>query len=187
MPFPKDGSGGGAPTDVAYLVGAADPDLPNAIVAGAAPGGQLGGTWSAPTVSTNHATLGGHHSQFYEISPAAGTWLNLGAGPSELSVGGAIARAVVNDLSLWTDLRMICSVTPAGVTGDAKLQYSTDDAAWTDLVSTLIDLSTTGIKATAWEAIPAGAQAGIIAIRIVGVNGNGTEDPGVRGVVLQVR
>jgi hypothetical protein len=44
------GSGGGAPTTVNYLVGTANGALGSAIVVGTAPGGELGGTWAAPTI-----------------------------------------------------------------------------------------------------------------------------------------
>lgn len=43
-------SGGGAPTDVDYLVGTASGGLSAEIVVGATPGGELGGTWASPTI-----------------------------------------------------------------------------------------------------------------------------------------
>ena len=52
-------SGGGAPTGADYLVGTAQGALTAEIVVGAAPAGELGGTWAAPTVDTVHA--GGRH------------------------------------------------------------------------------------------------------------------------------
>jgi hypothetical protein len=110
-------------------------------------------------------------------------WLNLGAGPTDL--GGTI-RAVC-DLSKVTQVRCVLLVITAGVTGDSKLQYSTDNATWSDLTANLIDLSSTGPKASTWEDIPVGAKADLIVVRIVGVNGNTTEDPVVQCVGLQVR
>src|SRR6185503_18260103 len=49
------GGGGGAPTDVDYLVGTASGDLSAEIVVGTAPGGELGGTWATPTVDATHS------------------------------------------------------------------------------------------------------------------------------------
>ena len=47
------GSGGsGAPTDADYLVGTANGDLSNEIVAGATPQGFMGGTWASPTAQS---------------------------------------------------------------------------------------------------------------------------------------
>jgi hypothetical protein len=48
-----------APSSADYLVGTANGSLSAEIVAGTAPGGELGGTWGSPTVDTVHAE-GGH-------------------------------------------------------------------------------------------------------------------------------
>ncbi len=45
----------GAPTNADYLVGTANGDLSAEIVVGTTPGGELGGTWAAPTVDTTHS------------------------------------------------------------------------------------------------------------------------------------
>lgn len=52
---PTGGAGGGAPDDADYLVGTAHGDLSAEIVVGATPGGELGGTWAAPTVDATHS------------------------------------------------------------------------------------------------------------------------------------
>ena len=49
-----------APADATYLVTTADATLSAEIVVGATPGGELGGTWAAPTVDATHA--GGTHA-----------------------------------------------------------------------------------------------------------------------------
>ena len=50
-----EAGGGGAPTDVDYLVGTASGGLSAEIVVGTTPGGELGGTWASPTVDTTHS------------------------------------------------------------------------------------------------------------------------------------
>ena len=50
-----DGSGSGAPTAADYLVGTAQAGLSAEIVVGTTPGGELGGTWSSPTVDATHS------------------------------------------------------------------------------------------------------------------------------------
>lgn len=49
------GGGGGAPTTADYLVATAQAGLSAEIVVGATPGGELGGTWAAPTVDASHS------------------------------------------------------------------------------------------------------------------------------------
>lgn len=49
------GGGGGAPTTADYLVGTANAGLSNEIPVGVTPGGELGGTWAAPTVDAVHS------------------------------------------------------------------------------------------------------------------------------------
>ena len=51
------GGGGGAPTDVDYLVGTADATLSGEIVVGTTPGGVLGGTWASPTLDDDAVTI----------------------------------------------------------------------------------------------------------------------------------
>jgi len=50
-----EAGGGGAPTDVDYLVGTASGGLSAEIVVGTSPGGELGGTWASPTVDATHS------------------------------------------------------------------------------------------------------------------------------------
>ena len=50
-----EAGGGGAPADADYLVGTANGDLSGEIVVGTTPGGELGGTWAAPTVDATHS------------------------------------------------------------------------------------------------------------------------------------
>jgi hypothetical protein len=52
----------GAPTTADYLVGTAQAGLSAEIVVGTTPGGELGGTWAAPTVDATHSGSA-HHAQ----------------------------------------------------------------------------------------------------------------------------
>jgi len=52
------GGGSGAPTTADYLVGTADAGLSAEIVVGTTPGGELGGTWGAPTIDDSITVTG---------------------------------------------------------------------------------------------------------------------------------
>jgi len=60
--------GGGAPTDVNYLVGTADATLSAEIVVGTTPGGELGNTWASPTIDSTHS--GSAHHTLYTDAEA---------------------------------------------------------------------------------------------------------------------
>lgn len=51
-----------APNTADYLVGTADAGLTAEIVVGASPGGELGGTWTSPTVDATHSGSAHHNS-----------------------------------------------------------------------------------------------------------------------------
>jgi len=61
--------GGGAPTDADYLVGTANPNLSAEIIVGPTPGGELGGTWGAPTIDPTHSGSA-HHAQSHAVGGA---------------------------------------------------------------------------------------------------------------------
>ncbi len=84
---PIEPGGTGAPTGADYLVGTASAELSAEIVVGTTPGGELGGTWSSPTVDATHA---------------GGTHLTLGTTPStqafsDSASGGSATTASKND------------------------------------------------------------------------------------------
>jgi hypothetical protein len=101
LPAPAGGGGGGAPDDATYLVGAAHGDLSAEIVAGATPGGELGGTWGSPTVAATHSGSA-HHAQDHsarhepggadamavDAAAATGSLRTLGTGATQ-AAGGA--------------------------------------------------------------------------------------------------
>ena len=61
-----------APADADYLVGTANAGLSAEIVAGTAPGGELGGTWGTPTVDATHSGSA-HHAQAHDVPSHTGT------------------------------------------------------------------------------------------------------------------
>jgi hypothetical protein len=74
-----ESGGGGAPTDVDYLVGTANGSLSAEIVVGTSPGGELGGTWASPTL---------------DDSVSVATWTITGA-PSLTLANGTTAAGVL--------------------------------------------------------------------------------------------
>ena len=88
----------------------------------------------------------------------------------------------------YTQCRLFTSlqVAGAGATTLIKVQYATTiGGAYSDLVSLTIG-NTTGAKDTNWQTIPVGAN-GLVFIRLVGQNGNGTIDPRFSPPILLIR
>ena len=85
------GGGGGAPTDATYLTTTASSGLSNEVPVGVTPGGELGGTWAAPTVDTTHAE--GSHSAFRDEAILAA--FNL-LGLHIAAVSGAHTASAIN-------------------------------------------------------------------------------------------
>jgi hypothetical protein len=69
------GGGSGAPTTADYLVGTTNADLSAEIVAGTAPGGELGGTWASPTVDAIHS--GSPHAGYLHVVHRSGLYYGL--------------------------------------------------------------------------------------------------------------
>lgn len=114
------------------------------------------------------------------------TFTNLGASFTEVS--NSASRNHV-DLSGFTDFRIIAQNSVAATTGDIVIQCDADAAfgSVTNLGS--IDNPGTSLNLGAWTAIPAGEckTTGGQYIRAGMANGNGTEDPAIRWIRLQVR
>jgi len=111
------------------------------------------------------------------------TWTNMPAALTEHPLGGMRKKV---DLTKASKARLITRVTTAGAANAIlKVQYSTDESAWTDLCGTPT-IGTTGTKVGAWTDVPSGAKADVF-IRLVGINGDGALDPVFRGVTLQVK
>lgn len=120
----------------------------------------------------------------FSLVTAAVVFTNLGAAFAEAS--GQQSRTRV-DLTGFTDFRTLFVMSVAAVAGDVKLQYSTA-SNWASPVD-LIQSDNPGVNAlieSAWTPIPAGAKADVY-LRIGMINGNGSEDPGVRWFKMQVK
>jgi hypothetical protein len=168
--------GSGAPTDAQYVVLALNGSLSDERVLTAGEGLRLTDAGAGGAATLNLEAIG------HTISTGVHTYTNLGAGPTEIANSGRLIVRIANA----NEVRAVCHVATAGVTGDLKAQYSTDGTTFVDL-TTLIDLSTTGLKGSAWQAVPAGALGDLIYIRMVAVGGNGTEDPVVRSHMVHFR
>ena len=135
------------------------------------------------------ATPSGSGVQFREFVLCAGscvTFTNLGAGPTEM--GSQASRSHI-DLSNFTDARVITNLSAAASTGDFQIECAdaTSFASITDLLQWDNPAANTLIEG-AWTTIPAGCKtSGGVYVRVVGINGNGTEDPAYRFIKLQVR
>lgn len=126
-----DGAGGGAPTDADYLVGTANGSLSAEIVVGTSPGGELGGTWSSPTIDDsvtvtgwalgastattpdaddNDTSLATTAYVQGEINGAGGTGLTCSSGSCDVDLGASIGSTEIDDDAVqsadvnWSDM-----------------------------------------------------------------------------------
>jgi hypothetical protein len=112
-------------------------------------------------------------------------WANQPAALTEI-YGAARNRTKV-DLTSATEARFLSNVATAGAAGATlKVQYSTDQTAWTDLPGGSASIGTTGLKVSAFTAVPAGAKQDVF-LRIVGLGGDGSEDPAFGVTSLQYK
>lgn len=99
-----DSSSGDAPNDADYLVGTANASLSSEIVAGTAPGGELGGTWGSPTVDSTHAGSA-HHSA-----------VTLSGSPDYITISGQdISRGTID---IGDDTNLAGTANQVILTGD---------------------------------------------------------------------
>ena len=116
------------------------------------------------------------------IVGALTTWTNMPSAATEFT---GTPRTKV-DLGAVDDVRIVVCV---GVVGNAGatlvVQYSTDQSAWNTLTDT-VSINALNVQVSAWSTIPAGAK-GDVFLRVVGAGGNGTMDPQIKLVQLQVR
>lgn len=105
-----EAGGGGAPATADYLTATAHAGLSNEIVVGATPGGELGGTWDAPTVDALHS--GSTHAS---IEAAAN-----GTASAALSAHAALADTHVEILVTHTATATIAGTTTLALANPAS-------------------------------------------------------------------
>jgi hypothetical protein len=152
--------------------------------AGASGGiGATGPAGSGPAAPANLTLLSENWGSFG--NPA---WTNQPPALTEL-FGSTIGRNKA-DLTASAQVRLLCDVAQAGAaTAAIRVQYSTDQASWNYLdgaTGPSVNLNTTGLKVSSWVNLAAGAKADVF-LRVVGVNGDGTADPGFANILLQVK
>lgn len=110
------------------------------------------------------------------------TWTNMPAAATEFT-GTPRTKA---DLSAVDDVRIVVCVAVVGNAGATlAVQYSTDQNTWATLTETA-GISALNVQVSAWTPIPVGAK-GDVFLRVLGTGGNGTIDPQMKLVQLQVR
>lgn len=130
----------------------------------------------------------------FEIAFIAGnpvTWSNQPAAVTELA-GGSTRRKIA-DLTNATEARLIYSANVVSFAG-AKLraQYSVNSGANWDYLDGVsgpeVGMDTANAPvASAWVTLVAAAKTASTWLRIVGLDGDGTADPAMMHVALQVR
>jgi hypothetical protein len=139
---------------VDYLVGTATGTLSGEIVAGTAPGGELGGTWASPTVDATHS--GSTHSASTDTHIAdtsaahaasavsADSTTLVGVGTDVQAVLEELDNGIADHLADVTDVHDHGSL--AGLTDDDHTQYlkETDVAAKGDIYAATAD-NTVGV------------------------------------------
>lgn len=133
------GGGGGAPTDAGYLVTEASTGLSNEVVVGTSPGGELGGTWAAPTVDAVHS--GSSHAA---VQAAAEATASADATTKASAAQAAAIAAAATDATTKAD------AAKARSTHTGTQPQSTVDGLVADLAARM-DLATA-------QAVTAGAK-----------------------------
>ena len=114
-------AGGGAPTTADYLVGTANAGLSAEIVVGTTPGGELGGTWGAPTLDDSVTVTGWDLGASVATTPSADdndtslatsayvqTEINAMGGRSLTAASGSMDA----DAELYTDSKCVYIQNP---------------------------------------------------------------------------
>lgn len=116
---------------------------------------------------------------------AALGWTNMPAATTEI-FGGTPARRTKKNLAGATQARIIVNQTIVGsANAQLKLQFSTDQAAWTDAGPVVAVGAGTGLKVGAFANLVTAAKADVF-LRLAGVNGDGTADPAFSNIDIEV-
>lgn len=142
----------GAPVSADYLVGTATGELGSEIVAGTVPGGELGGTWAAPTVDSTHS--GSAHHDAVTLAADADVLLSLTgqaigfdtqtanfvlAGPASGGAADPTFRALVAaDIPARTVVLTFIidgggAAITTGIKGDLEIPFAMTITGWTAL------------------------------------------------------
>jgi hypothetical protein len=156
--------------------------------------GTRGTTGTQGTTGPTGATGPSNPQDMAFIAPGALdglTWTNQPAALTELN--GTTARRTQFDLSNVSQVRLTENVLTAGAAGPpaAKLraQYSTDQSSWSYLDGASgpsLNIDSVGLQVSPWVTVTAGAKADVY-LRIVGLDGNGTADPVLGRLDLQLK
>lgn len=120
------------------------------------------------------------------INAANVTWTNMPVALTELF--GNVHRRLLVDLTDVDKIRLSARVSTVGAASAfIRAEYSTDESVWSNLTGNTLGLNgSPSTRATAWEAIPAGAK-GSVFVRIVGSGGDGALDPVLGTIMLEAR
>ena len=143
--------GGGAPTDVDYLVGTASGDLSAEIVVGTAPGGELGGTWASPTVDATHS--GSSHASVQAAAEATAA-AALAAHSADTTGVHGIADTSVLETTAGAQSKADSAETAAETYADSAVATHSADTTSVHGISdtsTLLDTSDIGSSVEAHD------------------------------------
>lgn len=150
-------------------------------------------TWHVATSSTQWGAAGGGgessgsgiaYREFTLFADAVGATVS-NAATTGTEPANNVSRSKL-DLTGFSDCRALFISSLNSTLISCLLQYSTDQSSWSDLApeATAVNVAN-GVSVGAFGAIPAGAK-GDVFIRAL-VKGNGTLDPIIRKISLQVK
>jgi hypothetical protein len=174
---PKGETGAPGAAGVQGAAGAVGPD------GAPGPAGETGPTGPGAGTPVNLVLLSDNFAAF-----GSPTWTNQPAALTELF--GTTASRLKADLTAATQVRLVCNALQAGAASAAiRVQYSADQTLWNYLDGSTgpsVSVGTTGVKVSSWASPTAGAKTDVF-IRAVGINGDGTADPSLSNILLQVK
>ena len=125
--------------------------------------------------------------EFTILADIAGvTKTNIGTSYVEISSAGLRSKV---DMTGFTDCRIVAGVNKVGSgTQSWKIEYSTDQAAWSDLTPVVDDAAAAGerLNVGAFGTIPSEAKADVF-IRCMGKSTTAGDDPVVKSVHLHIK
>jgi hypothetical protein len=179
-------AGGAGPAGPTGPIGPTGPAGTDGAAGGAGPAGPTGPTGPAGADGAAGAP-GLTWREFTILADSAGvTVTNI---PSSYAAIGTVGLKSKVDFTGFTQCRVVVGVNKIGTgTQSWKIQYSTNDSAWSDLTPAVSDAAAAAerLLVGAFGAIPAGALADVW-VRLVGQSTVNTDDPVVKSCKLQVK